>query len=76
MIKRGGGSYGIIDIFIGVYVYKPRERAMVINIHDMRKMWAELYCLEFVHSNNTSSSNMHFFNNYLYHVSNHKDRPW
>lgn len=40
MIKRGGGggSYGIIDIFIGVYVYKPRERAMVINIHDIRKM--------------------------------------
>lgn len=38
MIKRGGGSYGIFDIFIRVYVYKPRERAMVINIHDIRKM--------------------------------------
>lgn len=38
MKKRGGGSYGIIDILIGVYVYKPRERAMVINIHDIRKM--------------------------------------
>lgn len=39
MIKRGGGGfYGIIDIFIGVYVYKFRERVMVINIYDIRKM--------------------------------------
>lgn len=38
MIKRGGGFYGIFDIFIRVYVYKFRERVMVINIYDIRKM--------------------------------------
>lgn len=76
MIKRGVGFYGIIDIFIGVYVYKFRERVMVINIYDMRKMWVEFYCLEFVYSNNILLFNMYFFNNYFYYVLNYKDRLW